>query len=124
MLGLTGLGWMTISLTIGFVVHEIYNAIVIASDYNTAFSYSTIINYCFSISSGAMWIYAIIAIFLGPVWYGSPLLILATFLISGPLLHRLIALICINGEVLAKIYFPILAVLQLASAVLAFVSWF
>lgn len=124
MLGLSGIGWMFVSLTFGYVVHEIMQAMtmVIGEDY--ALSKNKWVTWIFSCASIPMFIYAIIGIFLGPKWYIAPLFAIGAFIVSGKILHLITAILVRNPKTLFNIIFPLFGVIQLTSAILAYITWF
>lgn len=124
MLGLSGYGWMLVSMTLGFVVHEIIKALSTATDEDAALSYNKVASILFDIAGIGMFIFAVIGIFFGHKWYGTILIFFCSFLITGPILHRVTALIIRNGETLFNICLPIMSILQLISAILAYIAWF
>ena len=124
MLGLSGIGWMFISLTFGYVVHEIMRAMEMAAGEDFALSLSKLVTLMFAIAGIPMLIYPIIGIFLGPKWYIAPMFALGAFIVSGRLLHYITALMVRNPNVLFKVIYPLFGIIQFASAILAFIAWF
>lgn len=124
MLGLSGIGWMFISLTFGYVVHEIMQsmAMVVGEDY--ALSKNRWVTWMFSCASIPMFIFAILGIFLGPKWYIAPMFAIGAFIISGKLLHWITAILVRNPNTLINIVYPLFGVIQSVSAILAYISWF
>lgn len=124
MFGLSGIGWMFVSLTFGYVVHEIQQALSAVIGEDAALSRHKYVTLMFSLSSLPMFIYTIIGIFLGPKWYIAPMFALASFLISGRVLHWITGLALRNPNTLIKVIYPVYAFIQFAAAILAFIAWF
>lgn len=124
MLGLSGIGWMFISLTFGYVVHEIINAVASVAGEEYALSQRKITTLMFSLGGLSMFIYPIIGIFLGPKWYIAPMFALGAFLISGRILHRATGLLIRNPHTLLNVVYPLFALVQFVSACFAFIAWF
>jgi hypothetical protein len=124
MLGLSGIGWMFISLTFGYVVHEIMKAISSITGGNINIDKHKWVNIAFSLASLPMFIYAIIGIFLGPKWYIAPMFALGAFIVSGKILHWITAILVRNPNTLFNIVYPLFGIIQLASAILAYITWF
>lgn len=124
MLGLSGIGWMTISLTFAYVVHEIMHSLVVVYGGVAglrAHRYSVTM---FSIASTSMVVYIVIGIFLAPKWYLTLLFFLATLLISGRILNWLTALLIRKPERLYGFVYPLYASIQIVTAIFAYIAWF
>lgn len=124
MLGLSGIGWMLISLTFGYVVHEIMQAMAMLANEDYALSQNKWVTWMFSCASILMFVYAIIGIFLGPKWYIAPMFAISAFIVSGKILHWITAMLVRNPNTLINIVYPLFGIIQLASAILAYISWF
>lgn len=124
MLGLSGIGWMTISLTFGYVVHEIMSALSSVIGEDGAMSKHKWVTLLFSLSSLPMLVYPIIGMFLGDKWYIAPLFALGAFLISGKVLFWITGLLIRNPRVLFSFIYPLFATIQFVSAVFAYITWF
>lgn len=115
---------MFVSLTVGYVVHEIMQAMAMVEGENYALSKNKWVTRMFSCASIPMFIYAIIGIFLGPKWYIAPMFALGAFIVSGKILHWITAMLLRNPNTLFNIVYPLLGIIQLASAILAYLTWF
>lgn len=124
MFGLSGIGWMFVSLTFGYVVHEIMQAMATVAGEDFALGKSKWTTLMFSLSGIPMLIYPVIGMFLGPKWYIAPMFALASFLISGKVLYWTTGLAFRNPNTLIKVIYPVYAFIQFASAILAFIAWF
>lgn len=124
MLGLSGIGWMTISLTFGYVVLEIMTALSSVIGKDSAMSKHKWVTLLFSLSSLPMLAYPIIGMFLGDKWYIAPLFALGAFLISGKVLFWIMGLLIRNPSVLFGFIYPLFATIQFVSAIFAYITWF
>lgn len=124
MLGLSGIGWMTISLTFGHVVLEIMTALSSVIGKDSAMSKHKWVTLLFSLSSLPMLAYPIIGMFLGDKWYIAPLFALGAFLISGKVLFWITGLLIRNPSVLFGFIYPLFATIQFVSAIFAYITWF
>jgi hypothetical protein len=124
MLGLSGIGWMTISLTFGYVVLEIMTALSSVIGKDSAMSKHKWVTLLFSLSSLPMLAYPIIGMFLGDKWYIAPLFALGAFLISGKVLFWITGLLIRNPSVLFGFIYPLFATIQFVSAIFAYITWF
>lgn len=124
MLGLSGIGWMTISLTFGYVVLEIMTALSSVIGKDSAMSKHKWVTLLFSLASLPMLAYPIIGMFLGDKWYIAPLFALGAFLISGKVLFWITGLLIRNPSVLFGFIYPLFATIQFVSAIFAYITWF